>query len=122
MQSMLDPAGDAVAILNNAIGSSDKMMRQVQSRSKAVDSSIEKVFVQLHDAIEKRKYELLARRKEITMAKEMALVQQKEDLQHMKKEITLFVETITDVLQTHTDEEVVGMRRLPQVELSRILG
>jgi len=72
MQSMLDPASDAVATLDNAIGSSDKMMQQVQSRSKAVDSSIEKVFAQLHDAIEKRKSELLARRKEITMAKETA--------------------------------------------------
>jgi len=39
----------------------------------------------------------------------------------MKKEIVRFMETITDVLQTHTDEEVVGMRRLLQVELSRVL-
>ena len=122
MQSMLDPASDAVATLDNAIGSSGKMMQQVQSCSKAVDSSIEKVFAQLQDAIQKRKFKLLAQRKEITMAKETALVLQKEDFQHMKKEITQFVEAITDVLQTHTDEEVVGMRRLLQVELSRVLG
>ena len=122
MKSLLDTANDAVATLDDAMGSSDKMMQQVQSRSKAVDGSIKSVFGQLPDAILKRKSELLAQRKEITMAKETALVLQKEDFQHMKKEITRFIETITDVLQSHTDEEVVGMRRLLQVELSRVLS
>ena len=121
MKSLLESASEAMATLDDAMGSSDKMMQRIQSRSKVVDDSLEKVFGQLHDAIEKRKSELLAKRKEITMAKETALVMQKEDFHCMKKEITRFVDTITDVLQTHTDEEVVGLRRLLQVELTRVL-
>ena len=121
MKSLLEPASEAMATLDDAMGSSDKMMQRVQSRSKVVDDSLEKVFRQLYDAIEKRKSELLAKRKEITMAKETALVLQKEDFHCMKKEIARFVDTITDVLQTHTDEEVVGLRRLLQVELTRVL-
>ena len=122
MKSLLEPASEAMATLDDAMGSSDKMMQRVQSRSKVVDDSLEKIFGQLHDAIEKRKSELLAKRKEITIAKETALVLQREEFHCMKKEIAKFVDTITDVLQTHTDEEVVGLRRLLQVELTGVLG
>ena len=122
MKSLLEPASEAMVTLDDAMGSSDKMMQRVQSRSKLVDDSLENVFGQLHDAIEKRKSELLAKRKEITIAKETALVLQKEEFHSMKKEIAKFVDTITDVLQTHTDEEVVGLRRLLQVELTGVLG
>ena len=61
MKSLLEPASEAMATLDDAMGSSDKMMQQVQSRSKVVDDSLEKIFGQLQDAIEKRKSELLAK-------------------------------------------------------------
>ena len=121
MKSLLDPAGEAMATLDDAMGNCGKMIQQVQSRSKAVDASINQVFDRLKEALEERRKKLLAKSKEVCTSKVTALTLQQEDLQRQQQEIKMYANAIKDGLQTFSDEEVVTLGRLLPTELQNTL-
>ena len=121
MKTLLDPAGEAMATLDDAMGNCGKMIQQVQSRSKAVDASINQVFDRLKEALEERRKKLLAKSKEVCTSKVTALTLQQEDLQHRQQEIKMYANAIKDGLQTFSDEEVVALGRLLPTELQNTL-
>ena len=121
IKSLFEPVREAIHALDNATSSSDKMIQQVQSRSKSVDCKIEQVFGQLKKSIETRKSELLAKSREICMAKVTALTLQRSEFLLLQQELKTYTEAAETTLQTHTNEQLVALGRLFQTELKMLL-
>lgn len=117
LKDILDPAQEANTALENALQESEEMIQLVQNRSKSVDNTIECVFDELKEALEAQRSSLLAKSKEVSMAKVTALTQQNEKFRLLQQKIVAYSETITELVQAYADEEVAALGGFLHAEL-----
>ena len=103
--------------LTSAIGTNDKVAKQVEPSREDAKRHINQVFEQLHQAIDERKETLLSQLGPISLSKANALTHQKQQLVKIQDEIGRYTEMTSDILQTFTDHEVVALGDLLSTEL-----
>ena len=121
MRETLVCAQEMASKLTRAIGDKDKMAEQVETSRENTTLLINQAFEQLHQAIEERKKTLLSEMEAISLSKTTALSLQKEQLVKIQDEIGRYTEMTSNILQTHTDHEVVALGDLLPIQLKATL-
>ena len=96
-----------------------KYMEDVRSK---VTLSITNAFEELHRALEERCGVLVGRVESLTNSKVESLRVQKAELAKLERGLVVYSEVASNVLQTHTDCEVVAMKRLLPSEMEPLVG
>ncbi|KAL5496484.1 hypothetical protein EMCRGX_G012780 [Ephydatia muelleri] len=99
----------------------NNMIEQVEISKNNASLAINKAFKILHQTLEERKKTLLSELEAISLSKTTALTLQKEQFEKMVGDIGHYTDMASQILQTHTDHEIVALRGLIPTELKATL-
>ena len=117
----LEDAKEVVTKLTGVIEGNNRMIEQVEITKRTAFLSINQAFEILQQTLEKRKKTLLSELEAISLSKTTALTLQKEQFEKMVGDIGHYTDMASQILQTHTDYEIVALGGLIPTELQATL-
>ncbi|KAL5496811.1 hypothetical protein EMCRGX_G013171 [Ephydatia muelleri] len=113
----LEDANEVVTKLTGAIDENNRMIEQVEISKRNAFLAINQAFEILQQTMEERKKTLLSELEAISLSKTTALTLQKEQFEKMVGDIGHYTDMASQILQTHTDHEIVALGGLIPTEL-----
>ena len=98
-----------------------RMIEQVVVSKRNASLAINKAFELLQQTLEERKKTLLSELAAISLSKTTALTLQKEQFEKTVRDIYYYTNMASQILQTHTDHEIVALGGLIPTELQATL-
>eukprot|EP00731_Ephydatia_muelleri_P033424 Em0029g30a len=117
----LEDAKEVVTKLTGAIEGNNRMIEQVEISKRTAFLAINQAFEILQQTLEERKSTLLSELEAILLSKTTALTLQKEQFEKMVGDIGHYTDMASQILQTHTDHEIVAFGGLIPTELQATL-
>ena len=117
----LEDANEVVTKLTGAIDENNRMIEQVEISKRTALLAINQAFEILQQTWEERKRTLLSELEAISLSKTTALTLQKEQFEKMVGDIGHYTDMASQILQTHTDHEIVALGGLIPTELQATL-
>ena len=117
----LEDAKEVVTKLTGAIDENNRIIEQVEISKRTAFLAINQAFEILQQRLEKRKRTLLSELEAISLSKTTALTLQKEQFEMMVGNIGHYTDMASQILQTHTDHEIVALGGLIPTELQATL-
>ena len=117
----LEDAKEVVTKLTGAIEGNNRMIEQVEISKRTAFLAINQAFEILQQTLEERKRTLLSELEAISLSKTTALTLQKEQFEKMVGDIGHYTNMVSQILQTHTDHEIVALGGLIPTELQATL-
>ena len=117
----LEDAREVVAKLTGAMDENNRMIEQVEISKRNASLAINNAFETLQQTLEERKKTLLSELEAISLSKTTALTLQKEQFEKMIGDIGHYTDLASQILQTHTDHEIVALGGLIPTELQATL-
>eukprot|EP00731_Ephydatia_muelleri_P035530 Em0132g9a len=117
----LEDAKEVVTKLTGAIEGNNRMIEQVEISKRTAFLAINQAFEILQQTLEERKRTLLSELEAISLSKTTALTLQKEQFEKMVGDIGHYINMVSQILQTHTDHEIVALGGLVPTELQATL-
>ena len=117
----LEDVKEVVTKLTGAIDENKRMIEQVEISKRNAFLAINQAFEILQQTLEERKKTLLSELEAISLSKITALTLQKEQFEKMVGDIGHYTDTASQILQTHTDHEIVALGGLIPTELQATL-
>ena len=117
----LEDAREVVTKLTGAMDENNRMLQQVEISKRNATLAIYKAFETLQQTLEERKKTLLSELEAISLSKTTALTLQKEQFEKMVGDIGHYTDMASQILQTHTDHEIVALGGLIPTELQATL-
>eukprot|EP00731_Ephydatia_muelleri_P008008 Em0004g346a len=117
----LEDAKEVVTKLTGAMGENNRMIEQVEISKQTAFLAINQAFEILQQTLEERKNTLLSELEAISLSKTTALTLQKEQFEKMVGDIGHYTDMASQILQTHTDHEIVALRGFIPTELDAAL-
>ena len=117
----LEDAKEVVTKLTGAIDDNNRIIEQVEISKRTAFLAINQAFEILQQRLEERKRTLLSELEAISLSKTTALTLQKEQFEKMVGDIGHYTDMASQILQTHTDHEIVALGGLIPTELQAIL-
>ena len=117
----LEDAKEVVTKLTGAIEGNNRMIEQVEISNRTAFLAINQAFEILQQTLEERKRTLLSELEAISLSKTTALTLQKEQFEKMVGDFGHFTDMASQILQTHTDHEIVALGGLIPIELQATL-
>ncbi|KAL5496818.1 hypothetical protein EMCRGX_G013179 [Ephydatia muelleri] len=117
----LEDAKEVVTKLTGAIDENNRMIEQVEISKQTALLAINQAFEILQQTLEERKKTLLSELEAISLSKTTALTLQKEQFEKMVGDIGHYTDMASQILQTHTDHEIVALGGLIPTELQATL-
>ena len=117
----LEDAKEVVTKLTGAIEGNNRMIEQVEISKRTAFLAINQAFEILQQTLEERKSTLLSELEAISLSKTTALTLQKEQFEKMIGDIGHYTDMASQILQTHTDHEIVALGGLIPTELQATL-
>ena len=121
MTGALEEAKEVVTNLTGAIDENKRMIEQVEISNRTAFLAVNQAFETLQQTLEERKKTLLSELEAISLSKSTALTLQKEQFEKMVGDIGHYTDMASQILQTHTDHEIVALGGLIPTELQAIL-
>eukprot|EP00731_Ephydatia_muelleri_P034572 Em0066g10a len=121
MTGALEDAKEVVTKLTGAIDENKRMIEQVEISKRNAFLAINQGFEILQQTLEERKKTLLSELEAISLSKTTALTLQKEQFEKMVGDIGHYTDMASQILQTHTDHEIVALGGLIPTELQATL-
>ena len=118
--ALLD-AKEVVTKLIGAIDENKMIIEQVEVSKQTAFLAINQAFEILQQRLEERKRTLLSELEAISLSKTTALTLQKEQFEKMVGDIGHYTDMASQILQTHTDHEIVALGGLIPTELQATL-
>ena len=122
MTGALEDAKEVVTKLTGAIDENKRMIEQVEISKRNAFLAINQAFEILQQTLEERKKTLLSELEAISLSKTTALTLQKEQFEKMVGDIGHYTDMASQILQTHTDHEIVALGGLIPTELQATLN
>ncbi|KAL5496804.1 hypothetical protein EMCRGX_G013164 [Ephydatia muelleri] len=117
----LETAKEVATKLIGAIDGNNRMLEQVETSKRNAFLAINQAFETLQQTLEERKKTLLSELEAISLSKTTALTLQKELFEKMVGVIGHYTDMAFQILQTHTDHEIVALGGLIPTELQATL-
>ena len=117
----LEDAKRVVTKLTGAMDENNRMIEQVDISKQIAFVAITKAFKIFQQTLEERKKTLLSELEAISLSKTTALTLQKEQFEKMVGDIGHYTDMASQILQTHTDHEIVALGGLIPTELQATL-
>ena len=117
----LEDAKEETAKLNGAIDENNRMIEQVEVSKRNAFLSINQAFEIIQQTLEERKNSFLSELEAISLSKTTALTLQKEQFEKMVGDIGRYTDMASQILQTHTEHEIVALGGLIPTELQATL-
>eukprot|EP00731_Ephydatia_muelleri_P008536 Em0004g874a len=117
----LEDAKEVVTKLTGAIDDNNRIIEQVEISKRTAFLAINQAFEILQQRLEERKRTLLSELEAISLSKTTAVTLQKEQFEKMVGDIGHYTDMASQILQTHTDHEIVALGGLIPTELQAIL-
>ena len=117
----LEDAKEVVTKLTGAIDENNRIIEQVETSKRTAFLAINQAFEILQQRLEERKRTLLSELEAISLSKTTALTLQKEQFEKMVGDIGHYTDMASQILQTHTDHEIVALGGLIPTELQATL-
>ena len=117
----LEDAKEVVTKLTGAMDENNRMIEQVEISKRNASLAINQAFETLQQTLEERKKTLLSELEAISLSKTTALTLQKEQFEKMVGDIGHYTDMASQILQTHTDHEIVALGGLIPTELQATL-
>ena len=117
----LEDAKEVVTKLTGAMDENNRMIEQVEISKRNASLAINQAFETLQQTLEERKKTLLSELETISLSKITALTLQKEQFEKMVGDIGHYTDMASQILQTHTDHEIVALGGLIPIELQATL-
>ena len=117
----LEDAKEVVTKLTGAIEGNNRMIEQVEISKRAAFLAINQAFEILQQTLEERKRTLLSELEAISLSKTTTLTLQKEQFEKMVGDFGHYTNMVSQILQTHTDHEIVALGGLIPTELQATL-
>ena len=117
----LEDAKEVVTRLTGAIEGNNRMIEQVEISKRTAFLAINQAFEILQQTLEERKRTLLSELEAISLSKTTALTLQNEQFEKMVGDIGHYTNMVSQILQTHTDHEIVALGGLIPTELQATL-
>ena len=117
----LEDAKEVMAKLTGAMDENNRMIEQVEISKRNASLAINQAFETLQQTLEERKKTLLSELEAISLSKTTALTLQKEQFEKMVGDIGHYTDMASQILQTHTDHEIVALGGLIPTELQATL-
>ena len=121
MTGALEEAKEVVTKLTGAIDENNRMIEQVEGSTRNAFLAISQAFEILQQTLEERKKTLSSELEAISLSKTTALTLQKEQFEKMVGDIGHYTDMASQILQTHTDHEIVALGGLIPTELQATL-
>ena len=121
MTGVFEDAKEVVTMLTGAINENNRMIEEVEASKRNAFFAINQAFETLQQTLEERKKTLLSELEAISLSKTTALTLQKEQFEKMVGDIGQYTDMASQILQTHTDHEIVALGGLIPTELQAIL-
>ena len=121
MTGALEEAKEVVTKLTGAIDENNRMIEQVEISTRNAFLAINQAFETLQQTLEERKKTLWSELEAISLSKTTALTLQKEQFEKMVGDIGHYTDMASQILQTHTDHEIVALGGLIPTELQATL-
>eukprot|EP00731_Ephydatia_muelleri_P008408 Em0004g746a len=118
---VLEDAKEVVTKLTGAIEGNNRMIEQVEISKQTAFLAINQAFEILQQTLDERKKTLLSELEAILLSKTTALTLQKEQFEKMVGDIGHYTDMASQILQTHTDHEIVALEGLIPTELQATL-
>ena len=117
----LEDAKNVVTKLTGAMDENNRMIEQVEISKQIALLAINQAFEILQQTLEERKKTLLSELEAISLSKTTALTLQKEQFEKTVGDIGHYTDMASQILQTHTDHEIVALGGLIPTELQATL-
>eukprot|EP00731_Ephydatia_muelleri_P008483 Em0004g821a len=117
----LEDEKEVVTKLTGAIDENNRIIEQVETSKRTAFLAINQAFERLQQRLEERKRTLLSEFEAISLSKTTALTLQKEQFEKMVGDIGHYTDMASQILQTHTDHEIVALGGLIPTELQATL-
>ena len=117
----LEDAREVVTKLTGAMDENNRMIEQVEISKRNASLAINQAFETLQQTLEERKKTLLSELETISLSRTTALTLQKEQFEKMVGDIGHYTDMASQILQTHTDHEIVALGGLIPTELQATL-
>eukprot|EP00731_Ephydatia_muelleri_P008027 Em0004g365a len=117
----LEDAKEVVTKLTGAMDENNKIIEQVEISKQTAFLVINQAFEILQQTLEERKKTLLSELEAISLSKTTALTLQKEQFEKMIGDVGHYTDMASQILQTHTDHEIVALGGLIPTELQATL-
>eukprot|EP00731_Ephydatia_muelleri_P034024 Em0045g9a len=117
----LEDAKEVVTKLTGAIDENNRIIEQVEISKRTAFLAINQAFEILQQRLEERKRTLLSELEAISLSKTTALTLQKEQFEKLVGDIGHYTDMASQILQTHTDHEIVALGGLIPTELQATL-
>eukprot|EP00731_Ephydatia_muelleri_P008385 Em0004g723a len=117
----LEDAKEVMTKLTGAIDENNRIIEEVEASKTNAFLAINQAFEVLQQALEARKKILLSELEAISLSKTTALTLQKEQFEKMVGDIGHYTDMASQILQTHTDHEIVALGGLIPTELQATL-
>ena len=117
----LEDAKEVVTKLTGAIDENNRIIEQVEISKRNAFLAINQAFETLQQTLEDQKKTLLSELEAISLSKTTALTLQKEQFEKMVGDIGHYTDMASQILQTHTDHEIVALGGLIPTELQATL-
>ena len=117
----LEDAKEVVTKLTGAMDENNRMIEQVEISKRNASLAINQAFETLQQTLEERKKTLLSELETISLSRTTALTLQKEQFEKMIGDIGHYTDMASQILQTHTDHEIVALGGLIPTELQATL-
>ena len=117
----LEDAKKVVTKLTGAMDENNRMIEQVEISKQIALLAINQAFEILQQTLEERKKTLLSELEAISLSKTTALTLQKEQFEKTVGDIGHYTDMASQILQTHTDHEIVALGGLIPTELQATL-
>ena len=117
----LEYAKEVVTKLTGATDENNRMREQAEISKRAAFLAVNQAFEILQQTLEERKKTLLSELGAILLPKTTALTLQKEQFEKMVGDIGHYTDMASQILETHTDHEIVALGGLIATELQATL-
>ena len=117
----LEDAKEVLTKLTGAIDENNRIIEQVEISKRNAFLAINQAFEILQQTLEERKKTLLSELEAISLSKTTALTLQKEQFEKMVGDIGHYTDMASQILQTHTDYEIIALGGLIPTELQATL-
>ena len=114
---LLDALKEAMTKLNEGIERSNDMIKKTEISKKNAQLAIDQTFDKLLQALQERKQALLEELEAVTLSRKTVLTLEKEKMEKVVKEINHYSAVASDILKTHTAQEMVTLGGVVHAEL-----